>query len=728
MTRLLFTLFFSLTICLNLAAQKEIPMPRVPAMRQLFHLNIDNAQQKIIRLSTSNDTIFEATDDARENSKITRILKVHINNLQATIELDSTFSESDKFVWLKAIDNLLNDFMYYYKSGKIEGRELGDLIISFETAMASERKLETIAPIIANNLIEIGNIILNNPAFSNDKNYKFCRDNLVLKMCQRQPKNILKILNAYPNVYFADSILTEEARRNQEEIYNYASARNGLGDSIRNSSDPLIKTITKLSTMNTGRMYFPFLDMLYKGNISYDTIAKALTNDQAYYKLLVKTEIDYAYRENYSDTPLVHKTLIEKLRGKAVDGFIDEINALHDEKSEQVRFKKIDSLSPTELYYLCVLGEEEIYTSSYLGVYKKIFERMKAKNSNEILELTHHDFYKKFIKMAAGYNQLDDFLKRMDSTTANDIMRSFVTDLAAKNTLEDAVDVADSYSSITNKKIKKLILDQVQKNLFEDPQITKRAEIIYRLLYTIFLSMDSANHVDLTKQLGINPVFFMPNKLLQDTSGTIIIQQFFYGDKDGKGVFESFVDRFRNPNWKITKKEEWIEVKSLKGRKITIYANKPLDTEKDLDAEAQKHLIQYMTVMQDNPTVVIHRGHSYYLKYTLEQLASSAKIVLLGSCGGYQSLNKVLEICPEAQIISSKQVGTGVINQELINVITEQLRQGKDLNWPLLWKGISDKFTNAQDKEKFNDYIPPHKNLGAIFIMAYEKAAEKSEK
>ena len=726
MTRHFFIFILFLACSFNITAQPIIPIPAVPAMRQLFHFNIDNDQQKIIKLNTTNDTIFDATDDARENIRLTKILNIHINNLQATIEIDSTISESDKFVWLKAIDNLLNDFMFYYKSGKIEGKEIGKLIIAFEAAMSLNRAHQTISPVIINNPIEVANIILNNPAFTNDINYKFCRDNMVLKMCEKQPNNILKILNVYPTVYFTDSILGEAARRNQEEIYNYASSPNALGDSIRNSKDPLIKTICKLSTLNTGRMYFPFLDLLYKNQISFDTITRALENDQNYYKLLVKTEIDYAHREYYQDTPLVHKTLIEKLRGKAVDLYIDEINALHDEKSELVRFKKIDSLSPTELYYLCVLGEEEIYTSSYLGVYKRIFERMKGQKSNAILEDTHYDFYKKFIKMAAAYNQLDDFLKRMDTSTANEIMRSFVKDLAAKNTLEDAVDVADSYSSITNKKIKKLILDQVQANLFEDPQITKRAEIIYRLLYTILLSMDTSNHINLTKQLGISPIYFMPNKLLQDSTKTIVIQQFFYGDKDGKTVFESFVNKFKNPNWNITNKEEWIEVRSVKGTKITIYANKPLDTEKDLDAEAQRHLFQYLTAMTDYPTVVIHRGHSYFLKYTIEQLASSAKIVLLGSCGGYQSLNKVLEICPEAQIISSKQVGTGVINQELINIITEELRLGKDLNWPLLWKNITGKFITPQDKEKFNDYIPPHKNLGAIFIMAYDKAIEKA--
>ena len=714
--------FLLLFLSIKIFSQEEIPMPKVPAMRQLFHFNIEVAEQKLIRLNTSNDTIFNATSDLQANRRITKMLRVHIHNLRANIELDSTLSESDKFIWLRAVENLLNDFIFNYQIRKIDGSELEDLILAFENSLDLERKQQSIAPVIASNSLEIGNIILRNSAFSNNVGYKQCKDNLVLKMCQRQPNNILKILTSYPDVYFIDSIIKECAYRDQEEIYNYAASPNQLGDSIRSCNDPLVKTISLLSSKNTGRMYFPFLDLLYKGDISIDTITNALQDDEAYYKLLVKTEIEYAERIKQGDTPLVHKTLVEKLRGKAVDIYIDEINALHDEKSEAIRFKKIENLSPVELYYLCVLGEEEIYTSSYLGVYKRIFERMKVHRSDAILDLTNYDFYKKFIKMAAAYNQLDDFLNRMDTTTANDIMRSFVNDLAAKNTLEDAVDVADSYASITNVKIRKLILDQIQKNLFEDSLITKRAETIYRLLYVIFLSMDSANHIDLTARLGINPIFIMPHKLLQDSAGRIVIQEFFYGDKDGKTYFEAFLDNFHNGNWKITENKEWAEVRSLKGSKIFIYANKPLDAEKDLDAAAQKDLIDYLDSLQLSPTVVIHRGHSYYLKYTIEQLAATAKIVLLGSCGGYQSLNKVLQICPDAHIISSKQVGTGNINQGLINTITEQLRLGKDLNWPLLWKNLSAKFGNAEDKEKFSDYVPPHKNLGAIFIMAYQKA------
>jgi hypothetical protein len=159
----------------------------------------------------------------------------------------------------------------------------------------------------------------------------------------------------------------------------------------------------------------------------------------------------------------------------------------------------------------------------------------------------------------------------------------------------------------------------------------------------------------------------------------------------------------------------------VKGAPVTIYANKPLDETLDLDALAQDSLNTYLEENNLKPTVVIHRGHSYYLQQTIDQLAPSAKVILLGSCGGYQKLNSVMSICPAAHIISSKQVGTGIINQGLVDAISERLRQKKDLNWPTLWGSLEARF-NGSAKEKFDDYVPPHKNLGAIFIMAYNKA------
>ena len=49
----------------------------------------------------------------------------------------------------------------------------------------------------------------------------------------------------------------------------------------------------------------------------------------------------------------------------------------------------------------------------------------------------------------------------------------------------------------------------------------------------------------------------------------------------------------------------------------------------------------------------------------------------------------------------------------------EKLRNGSDIDWIPFWAEFGHM---VSDKEAFEDYIPPHKNLGAIFIKAYKSA------
>jgi chaperonin cofactor prefoldin len=46
-----------------------------------------------------------------------------------------------------------------------------------------------------------------------------------------------------------------------------------------------------------------------------------------------------------------------------------------------------------------------------------------------------------------------------------------------------------------------------------------------------------------------------------------------------------------------------------------------------------------------------------------------------------------------------------------------------------MWKSLGmlfEKDSNAEVRESWEDYIPPYKNLGAIFIKAYHKKIETS--
>lgn len=691
----------------------------IPQQRKFFHDNIDNAQRKILMLDGKDDNLYVATAIPEVNIQLSNIIGRSVDQLQMEVENNSSLDNNSKIKYLRGISEIINSYYNYYRFKKLQAVQLIDLWKAFAEAVKLEMNGSSILPVIETNELEIGQLLIDNYAFQKNAGIKPGKDVIVLKSCERNPYKTMAILTQNPYNVYADSLIKGVAYRDQEELYNYASASNNLAKKISEVDDPLVKLISKLSKMKSGRQYFPFLDNLYRGKQSIEEIDKAADDNVKYYKLLVATQIDYADRLRQGDTPIVMQTLTKKLQQKAIEVFINEINALHEEKDE-VRFKILDQLTAQELYYLAVLGETEIYTSSYTrGVYPKIFQKMKFPRADSLLMSVKFDHFKKFIKVAANYNTLDDFLKRMEKENAVVLMTAFVNNLDKTSTLEDAVDVADSYASISDKEVKTLILKQVQQNLEE--ATSERAKRIYGIMHTIFISKDTSTNAEVFEKLGIPPVYYMPNQLLKDSSGRIIVQQFFYGDKDGLNIFNAFIRQFNAAGWKMTATPQWIVMTSNKGVPVSIYSNRPLDTEQDLDVKAQQALSAYLESKGLYPSVVIHRGHSYYTNSTIKQLPTSAKVVFLGSCGGYHNLHDVLSICPEAHIIATKQTGTGLINLPLINILTDDMRRGKNLNWTQIWSELEKQF---KKNENFEDYIPPHKNLGAIFIMAYSKAEE----
>ncbi len=693
--------------CLATFVNAQVAKNNTPLSRAYFHEQIDRTQKDILALpGITGDLNYAATGK--------------IDSLQAAIEANAKMDNNNKIKFLRGLNEALGEYVSACRGKRDSVAILPDLVNVFAQCLPLELNNESIEGIVTQYSYQIEQIIISNFAYSKNAGIEAIKNIALLKYLKVHPEKIYDILRTHPGLPFTDSLIIIAAHRDPQATYDNAAAYDALADSIHHCDDPLVKIISQMARMKTGRQLFPFLDDLYHDKTTFEKIASVINDSAKYYKLLVKTEIDYADRVRQKDTPMAMKDLTLKLAFNANDIYVSQINALH-ESPDNVRFKIIDNLSPEELYYLAVLCEEEIYTSSYVkGVYPRIFKKMQKGDS--LLMNVRFDHFKKFIKMAANYNTLDDFLKRMDKDNAELLMKAFVKGLDKTNSLEDAVDVANSFASVNDKALRKLILTEVQYNLQKAKDAgNTRGKNIYGILNILFLSMDTTNRVDVSKLLGIPPVYFVSNKNLQDTSGKIIVQQFTYGDKDGETNFNSFISSVSNSNWKITNNPEWVTVSSTHGTHVVIYTNKPLDEKKSLDDKAQHDLGDYLFSNDLNPVIVIHRGHSYYLPSTLKQLVSSAQVILLGSCGGYQSLNKVLTRCPTAHIVASKQVGSGSVNEPIINAVLETVRQGKDLNWPALWNNLG---KLSLSKDLFEDYVPPYKNLGALFIMAYNRMLE----
>jgi hypothetical protein len=705
-----------------------------PKNRELFHDYIEAQQKNILKLDGKSDNRFTPSADEEINLILTQSATKKVDDLECRIEMDSVIKDQAKVKYLRGIEYLLKFFITNVNTKKVKPVIFPDIINGYERCYEADKQGKSIESIIGALPYEAGFSIIkaDNTTFEKNSGYKPAQHAVLLKYCILYPDKTFYTLSQNPGLPYTDSLVRTVTKKYPRQLYDYAQAGNNLGYIIRNINDDIfIQTVVKMARSKSGQQYFPFLDNIVNGKMSIEEIDAVKDDSLQYYRMLVKTQMDYVQRAISKDTAFEFASLTKRLEAKAKESFVNIINGLHNENAE-VRFRSIQSLNAQELYYLAVSSDGSIYTSSFVkGVYPLMMKKINNRGDS-LLMLLHFDKYRKFIKMAAGYNTLGNFLGSFPKSAtpgqddpANTLMKAFVKNLEKAEGLEDGVDVADSYASVaeTLKPVANEMLRNVQESYNKNLATgNKRGMAIYKILEKLFQSADTLNKINLTKELGIPPVYEVPYTAMRNDSGRVIMQVFFYGDKDGQSIFKGFLNMYANANWKIDgSNKQWVTITSVKGKPVSIYANRALPEETGEDEKAQAALCDYLGKNKLFPTITIHRGHSYYADATIKQMFSSSKIVFLGSCGGYHLIHDVLEKAPDAHIIASKQIGATVVNRPFFQLLTEKVRNGNNIDWIPFWKELD----NMVIAKEFEDYIPPYKNLGALFIKAYKIAMEE---
>lgn len=536
------------------------------------------------------------------------------------------------------------------------------------------------------------------------------------------PVMMMERLDKIAREPYADEIVTAAAKVAPRSVMTYADPNSKYRYIINRNQDKTVKAIVSIVDNSQSRFkVLQFLNQIKDGDKTIAEIDKMVQNDDSYYRSLVALKISgKAISETEIEKELADRSLI----------YIRKVNELHD-ASDAVRFRSIEGFEPEEYYFMLLGGEtNEIYTSSYLGIFKRMMAKLGNESGYALLEKVRMSNFRTFVRMAAGYNTISPFLQTMSEQEKNTLLRNFVAGLekGGRSDLKDAVDVADAFGSLVDKDLLAFLKKEVETNyerVFADKKLKgseqKKGVIVYGLLASIFNS--SANPEQLQGAVdNIPPINFVDINSLKNDSGEVVAQAFFYGDQDGKDSYGYFMSSFRNKSWKIDDSNpNWVKIMSTGDKAVTYYANKPLPEPQD--EVAQNKLYEYLDANEIKPVVVIHRGHSYHLDGSLKNLTPAVKIVMLGSCGGFHNLANVLDKAPDANIISTKQIGSYMINDPIIRSINEYLLTGKNVDWLDMWSGLGKSFAtkSAREKELFSDYIPPNRNLGAIFIKAYRK-------
>lgn len=720
-----YTLAFILTFSISVVqAQTSISFDTgrvtIPMSRVIWHENIDKEQKRTDKVDGKVDQFLKLSNNDDLNIQITDVILRQVDDMQVNIER----MEGDnnlKIGYLRSLREFLQVIAQNAKKKEIPPL-IPQLFTSYQECIERQAAGKSLLPVFEQLPYEGDEVLA--AVFAQNKEIAEIKKMIFLKKTAIDPSFIMKGIEAYQDEPFADSLVLIAANKIPLEVYTYAQAvKSAASKVIRRNTNPKVQMIARLSSISNGTLYLPFLDELLNNQLTTDDVKAVIENETGYYKLLVKTQIKYHSRIVRGDTPVLADVLYNMLERKATDAFVNVMNDLH-EATEAVRFRVAEPLSSQEIYYLIVTTEEVIYTSTYANLYKRMMDRFPGRRSDSLLMSVNFDKFKKFIKMSANYNRLDDFLKSMPELRSNQLMYAFVNGLQKTTSLEDAVDVADSYGSITDVKLQNFLKEQVKLNYETSLQNKDRkGEVIYNILLTLFKSASDTS-MNLSALLGIPPVYKVDFNSIADKNGAVVQHVFFYGDEDGVTSYKSFMSLFNGkPEWKIVKGNEWVTISSVSGKPYTIYANLPLDNKQDLDQLAQQHLLEYLVKNNIKPTIVVHRGHSYHLKYTIQQMLPSSRIVMLGSCGGYQNLSKILHVNEDAHIISTKQVGSYSVNEPILRALNETIRSGKNIEWIPIWQQITNSVKNdPKANELLKDYVPPHKNLGAIFIKAYLKA------
>lgn len=384
-------------------------------------------------------------------------------------------------------------------------------------------------------------------------------------------------------------------------------------------------------------------------------------------------------------------------------------------QSDQQRFSSIESLSSEEIYFLMVYGREEVFKSTFNGLYSSMISRLSGKNLYALFNQTGYYKFRNFLALCSQYGKLEEALGLMSADQRRNILTKLLQNLDHDPAnLEEVIPVAQILNATTESELHQelhLLLKQEYQN-----RETSRNEL-GQSVYGTLVAFTAPNAVaeqswffKTARRFNITSAAVLPTKELY-APDRIYEQMFFYNDEDGRASYLNFVSGYkRKTDWLFEDKGSFSIIKSS-DQKVWIFANKP-----DYQESGMEAIDDYFKSQGIKPSIVIHRGHSFYTESTIRRISPETRLIFLGSCGGFYKIPQAMEMAPSAQYIATRQIGTKGVNDPLILELNDYIRTAVKIEWPVFWEKIK---SRVGSNPMFEDYVPPHLNLEAQFIKAY---------
>lgn len=522
------------------------------------------------------------------------------------------------------------------------------------------------------------------------------------------PDDVFSNINDFYRKSFCGKYIAQAAlcAPNSAKRYLY-NPQNQVNIQLGASKQPAVRKLYDIFNKYAfqSKSYF-LLNEIVRGNDNMESLHEGAKDKITFLKKLCKVST--------SLEPLGSYSVSKELNFEALK-IVREINGA--ENGGNAKYNVIEQLNAQEIYALMVYGQEELFKNSFNGIYNIFKTKLNGRNQIEFLESVNYHKFRNFLSLCSMFDKWSDFMYNLSSEQKQVLYQKLFADLEKESEyLNEAVKVADIMQNIKDidgkSRLQELLKTQYE---FAVTSNNQKAISVFGLLASINSELaiyDQKWYRAIGQAYKLPPLSSLFVKDLICSNGRIIEHCFFYDDDDGRSSYINFIAGYKNQaDWAFEDFSTYVKISSRNGTPIEVYANKP-----EAEYVGQQAIVSLFKDLAVEPSIIIHRGHSYHTEKTIKQISNSPKFLFLGSCGGYYKIADALEKAPNAQTLATKQIGSKSVNDPVFRAFNEELRRGININWRNFWENMENRLGN---NPLFFDYVPPHKNLGALFIRAY---------
>lgn len=176
---------YALIVLVEVRAQqpKEILLSR-----QLIHEKIDAAQRDIYEAFLKTLRNSNRKENKIIPTEIVFSLFNKVDEIEHYIEKQNLFDSSKKVAFLNGLHEAIRSFEYYYKINQLNDYQIAELTDAYSKALDLEFNSSSILPVIRENAVEIGVILVTCSPFQSNIGILESKEFVVSKAYQKNPK------------------------------------------------------------------------------------------------------------------------------------------------------------------------------------------------------------------------------------------------------------------------------------------------------------------------------------------------------------------------------------------------------------------------------------------------------------------------------------------------------------------------------------------------------------